>query len=182
MRLRNTPWAYGPMARFNHWLGAILILSTLALGLIFPELPRGTGRTLLRILHISIGTALVPLVLWRLLWRFSVPAPLPLNSRPSRQFLARTAQLALLACLVTMLASGVLMQWFGGRQIGIFNLLRIASPFAPSELWQERMALCHSVAAWTLIGLVAVHLLGLALYSVRHGPRAWARMGGRVRR
>lgn len=182
MRLRDTPWAFGPMSRFNHWLGAILVLLMLALGLYFPDLPRGADKSFLRTLHIGIGTLLLPLVAWRLLWRFTQPVPRPLARRLPQRLLTRAAHLAMLAMLTIMLVSGVLMQWFGGRQIGFFNVFRIASPLAPSELWQERMAGCHQLAAWTLIVLLALHLGGLLIYSLRHGGGAWARMGGRVSR
>lgn len=182
MRLRNTPWAYGPFARLNHWLGALLVLLMLGLGLVFPELSPGPFRTFLRTLHIAIGTLLLPLLFWRLVWAVSVPAPLPLARSQARRLLTRCVHLALLANLAAMLASGVLIQWLGGRPIGMFSLFRVGSPLALSALWEERMEACHQLAAWSLMALLALHLLGLLIDSLRHGGAAWARMGGTVRR
>ncbi|WP_426114239.1 cytochrome b [Massilia sp. PWRC2] len=176
MRLRDSAHAYGAVSRINHWLGALLILAMLAIGLVFIDLPTGSARTFWRTLHIAIGTSLLPLVALRIGWRLLSRTPTPLMA------LARTAHLLLMVTLAAMLVSGVLMQWFGGRPIGVFDLIRFASPLAASPLWQERMEQLHGVLAWCLIGLIALHVLGLLVHSATVGRAFWARMAGRAPR
>lgn len=171
MRLRDSVSTYGAVSRTHHWLGAVLVLAMLGIGLYFPDLPPGAPRTYWRTLHIAIGTGLLPLVAFRLGWRLTTRAP----ARPA---LAHAMHRLMMATLVAMLASGVLMQWFDGRPIGLFDLLRIASPLTPSALWHERMALLHGVLAWSLVGLIVVHLLGMLKDRLAGGGAAWSRMAG----
>lgn len=180
MRLRDSPSAYGTVSRLNHWLGAALLLSTLCIGLYFTGLEPGGARIFWRTLHIAIGTILLPLVAFRLCWRLATPAPLPLAQAPALRLLARAVHLLLLLLVVAQLASGVLMQWFDGRPIGVFRLLRIASPLQASELWHDRMELLHGVLAWTLLATLAVHLLAVLVHGLRDAG-AGRRMAGRPR-
>ena len=182
MRRRDSPSAYGAMSRFNHWIGAVLVLAMLGLGLVFPDLPPGANKVLLRTAHVAIGTVLIPLLVWRLLWRLRASALRPLAQAPLLGVLARLVHALLLLGLATMLVSGVLAQWFDGRPIGVFDLIRIPSPLNASDLWHERMAQVHGIAAWVVMGLVGVHLLGVIKHSLIDGGALWGRMVGRARR
>lgn len=178
MRLRDSAAAYGPVSRANHWIGALLVLAMIAIGLYFSDLPPGAARSYWRTLHIALGTILLPLAAFRVVWRFVSSAPQALVQAPFERALATTVHMALMAAMLTMLASGVLMQWFGGRPIGVFDLLRIASPLTQSELWHERMERIHNSAAWLLIGLIAIHVLGALKHTVTMGRAFWRRMLG----
>lgn len=178
MRLRDSPSAYGPVTRANHWIGALFVLSMLVIGLYFSELPPGAERSFWRTLHIAIGTILLPLAVFRVLWRFVSGAPQALPQLPAARALASITHILLMVAMLTMLASGILMQWFAGRPIGVFDLLRIGSPLIPSELWHERMQLIHDSTAWALIGLIALHLLGAVRNTLRSGRKFWERMLG----
>ncbi|MFL6710173.1 MAG: cytochrome b [Massilia sp.] len=182
MRRRDTPSTYGAMSRLNHWVGALLVLAMLGIGLVFPDLPPGAEKVFLRTLHVALGTILLPLLLWRLVWRMRPSALRPLAQARALGALARLVHGLLLLGLVGMLVTGVLTQWFGGRPIGVFELVRFTSPLAPSELWQERMEQLHGIIAWTMIGLVALHLLGVIKHSLIDGGALWGRMAGRARR
>lgn len=181
MRLRDSPHQYGPVSRLNHWLMAALVLAMLALGLYFPDLPPGAERSFWRTLHIALGTLGVPLLAFRLLWRALVAAPQPLAQAPAARVAARAVHLLLLLAVLAMLTSGVAMQWLGGRPVGVFELLRIASPLSASEAWQERMQQLHGLLAWGLGGLLAVHLLAALRHGWRDGRRFWGRMLGSVK-
>ena len=143
------------------------------------DLPPGDERTFWRILHIAIGTFSLPLVAFRIVWRLATDSPQPLAQAPAPRLLARGVHGLMMVAVLTMLTSGVLMQWFAGRPIGLYGLLRIASPLAESDLWNERMQQVHGIAAWCLIGLIAVHLLGAIRHSVTRGRTFWTRMLGR---
>ena len=180
MRLRDSPSAYGPVSRFNHWAIAAAVLAMLAIGLYFTDLPPGPERIYWRTLHIAIGTICLPLLAFRLLWRVSGGAPRALAQAPALRLLARVVHVAMMVALLTMLASGVLMQWFAGRAIGVFDLLRIASPLTESDLWHERMQQVHGIAAWALIALTTVHVIGVIKHTV-FDRNALRRMLGRPR-
>ncbi|MDB5958721.1 MAG: cytochrome [Massilia sp.] len=178
MRLRDSPSAFGPVSRFNHWLGALLVLAMLALGLYFSSLPPGAERSYWRTLHIAIGTLSLPLVAFRIVWRCAASAPLAPPHPRIERVMARGVHLSMLMALVAMLTSGVLMQWFARRPIGVFDLLRIASPLTESDIWHERMAQLHAIAAWCLIGLIALHVVGALKHGLQEGRAFWGRMLG----
>lgn len=178
MQLRDSPTAYGTVSRINHWLGALLVLAMIAIGLYFSSLPPGEQRSFWRTLHIALGTMLLPLAAFRIVWRFGATAPRALAQAPFERLLARGVHLALLVALVSMLGSGVLMQWFGNRPIGVFEVVRIASPLTASDIWHERMQQVHQTAAWVLIGLIAVHVLGALKHTLTIGRVFWGRMAG----
>ena len=87
--------------------------------------------------------------------------------------------LLLLTAIVVMVISGPLIQWTGGRPFGIFDWLAIPSPLAKSELWHERLEVLHGWAAWTLIYLIGLHLLGVIKHQFIDRDGILARMTGR---
>src|SRR3982751_6454325 len=105
MRRRDTPAAFGAMSRFNHWVGALLVLTMLGVGLVFPELPPGADKLFLRTLHVGIGTLLLPLLAWRLLWRLPPAAVRPRAQARLLGVLARLVHALLLLALVGMLTT-----------------------------------------------------------------------------
>ncbi len=59
-----------------HWLLAILVVATYALGLLREELPRGEPRALVLMLHTSIGLTVIAGTVLRMIWRgFRRPLP-----------------------------------------------------------------------------------------------------------
>lgn len=180
MRLRDSPSAYDPVSRFNHWAVAAAVLAMLSIGLYFTDLPPGGQRIYWRTLHIAIGTICLPLLAFGLAWRCAAGAPRALAQAPALRLLARVVHMTMMLAVLTMLASGVLMQWFAGRAIGVFDLLRIASPLTESDLWHERMQQVHGIAAWALIALITVHVIGVIKHTV-FDRNALRRMLGKPR-
>ena len=70
---------YTPIARFLHWLIAALVLLMIPLGFVIAYEWGGPAQQFLYNLHKSIGATLIPLVVIRLLYRLTHPAP-PLPS------------------------------------------------------------------------------------------------------
>ena len=66
---RDAPPPYDRVAIALHWLLAALIVAMLALGCYMGSLPKGPERAGLFNLHKSVGTVVLLLVAFRLLWR-----------------------------------------------------------------------------------------------------------------
>lgn len=66
---RGAPPRYNRVAIALHWLLAALIIAMLALGWYMGGLPKGPERAGLFNLHKSVGTVVLLLVAFRLLWR-----------------------------------------------------------------------------------------------------------------
>lgn len=182
MTTRDTPSAYGTVSRYNHWIGALFVLTLLAIGLYFGDMPRGAEKTFWRKLHIAIGTVAILFLLFRVWWRVRATSPLALPQKPALQMLSKVGHAVLLIGIVVMVVSGPLIQWLGGRPFGIFDLVSFPSPFAKSELWHDRMEVLHGWTAWVLIYAIGLHLLAVIKHQFIDRDNIVARMTGRGHR
>jgi cytochrome b561 len=179
MTTRDTPTTYGAISRFNHWTGALFVLVLLGIGLYFDDMPRGPEKNWWLALHIAIGTVAMPFLLFRVFWPVHSTSPQPMPQAPALQLLAGLVHTLLLIAIVVMLVSGPLIQWFDGRPFGILDMVMFPSPLAKSELWHDRMEELHELAAWTIIYLFALHLLGVIKHQFLDHVNILGRMTGR---
>jgi cytochrome b561 len=181
MTIHDTPGTYGAVSRLNHWIGALFVLLLLGIGLYFGDMPRGPEKTFWRALHVAIGTVAILFLLFRVGWRMRSTSPLELPQKPALQRLSRVVHVLILAAIVTMVISGPLIQWTGGRPFGIFDWVKFPSPLAKSDIWHERLEVLHGWAAWVLIGLVGLHLVGVIKHQFIDRDNILARMAGRAK-
>ena len=182
MTTRDTPTAYGTVSRLNHWIGALFVLLLLGIGLYFSDMPRGPEKSYWRSLHIAIGTIAILFLLFRVFWRVRSVSPLALPQKPALHRLSQVVHTLLLVGIVVMVVSGPLIQWFGGRPFGIFDLVKFPSPLPKSELWHDRMEVLHGWTAWVLIYAIGLHLLAVIKHQFIDRDDILARMTGRGRR
>src|SRR5579871_2477236 len=76
-RTTMTEAAYTPVARILHWTTAILVLANIPIGIVMLKLQGGPTQDFLFRLHESIGALLIPIIIYRLIYRLTHP-PLPL--------------------------------------------------------------------------------------------------------
>jgi len=148
---------YSHAAIAFHWVIAALIVANLALGLLHDSLLDGLGWV--TPLHKSFGLTVIALTLGRIGWRVAYrPPPLPPSMKLWERGAAQTMHILLygfmLALPITgwMLASGSHKhptRWFGLFQV----------PFLPvSEATADQAYSAHVALAWTLIGLLVIHV------------------------
>jgi cytochrome b561 len=179
MSTKDTPGAYGSVSRFNHWIGALLVLVLLGIGLYFEDLPRGDARRFWRSLHISIGALAALFLLWRVWWRARANSPLALPQAPAMQKFSNIVHWLLLAGIVVMAVTGPLTIWSAGRGIAVFGLFSIPTPLAEWEALHEAMEEVHGFTADALIVLIGLHLLGVLKHQFIDRDNIMARMMGR---
>ena len=93
--------AYTLTARVLHWVTAALVLTMIPIGVAMANADFGAWQDTLYDLHRSIGAVLLPLVLGRLLWRLTHPAPpLPADIPAIQQFAAHATHWALYGLLI----------------------------------------------------------------------------------
>lgn len=179
MATKDTPGSYGSVSRFNHWIGALLVLALLGIGLYFEDLPRGDARRYWRGLHVSVGAVAALFLLWRVWWRARSASPLALPQPPAMQKFSKLVHWLLLAGIAVMAVTGPLTIWSAGRDIAVFGLLSIPSPMAGSEALHEAMEEVHGFTADALIILIGLHLLGVLKHQFIDRDNIMARMTGR---
>ncbi len=177
MENKNTTSVYGSIAKWFHWLTAVLIF--VSYGAIyyrewFAESDFESWLTIQ--LHLSIGITLAVIIVLRLVWRYLNPMPASESGAWSQHLVPRMVHLALYLFMMIMPISGYLsiadylsrageidffffydMTWFKNIEVESFIGLAL-------EQLEEPAAMLHSfVGEWVLVFLIACHILA-ALY------------------
>jgi cytochrome b561 len=149
------------VTRVLHWLMALGILATFALGAYIARMEVGLSNLWLFGLHKTLGIALLGLGAIRVLWHLVCPPPGPLPGPPEWQMaLARLTHKALYLLMFAVPLSGWAYASATGLDVLIFNRFTLP-PIAPvSETWEARLLLLHETLTWTLLALVALHVAG----------------------
>lgn len=191
MPAANTTRAYGSVHRFLHWTIAILILTTIGLGLYADNLRGGGAQTLTRMvevfsIHKTVGIAVLFGALARILWVLTQRHPRPLHpARKAETFAASLVHWALYGGMVLMPVTGWLLHsaapgggfaeilWpFGQRLPGVAQDAALA----------ERFAAFHTTGWWVLAGLIVLHLGGAMKHALLDRDATLVRMAGKAHR
>ncbi len=150
---------YDRMAQLLHWVIALLILTLIGIGFYMTGLPRNTPpRAFWFNLHKSLGLLAAALILVRILWRSSRPAPaLPATMPPWQAAAARTSHRLLYLLMVLQPLTGYLASSFNKYGIKFFGL---ALPHWGWEdkFWNGILAATHRTLAIVFVALIAVHV------------------------
>lgn len=146
-------------ARLLHWLMAALIIAQAALGWYAGSLDRSPWRIDMMTAHKSLGITLLALLLFRLAWRTTHPAPPAPAGTPG--FAIRLAgwthgalYLLMLAVPLTgwLSASASVFPW---KFWWLFIWPRIA---APDQALHDLASSLHGVLVWVLAALLLLHI------------------------
>ena len=157
------------VARYNsgsialHWISAALIVALFAGGLTIDAFPKEWKSALIN-LHAIGGVTLLVLVVVRIAWRLTHPAPpQPASIGPLMQRAAGLGHLALYGLMIAVPVIGVPTLLWRGRGLD-FGLFQIASPFARTPEVYKPLTEIHEIGAFALIILAVLH----AAISVWH--------------
>jgi cytochrome b561 len=164
----------------NHWLGALLVLSLLGIGLYFGELPRGDERKFWRGLHFAIGAVAALFLLFRVIWRARSASPLALPQKPALQLFSKIVHTLLLAGIAVLAITGPLTIWSTGHAIPIMDLASIPSPFPAFKSLHRPLEEIHSFTANAMLYLIGLHLLGVIKHQFIDRDGILKRMLGRA--
>ena len=156
--------AYTVTARILHWITASLVLLTLPLGLVIANDWGGPLQDQLYDLHRSIGALIIPIILARVVYRWThPPAPLPDDIPALQQFAANATHWALYALLIVQPFVG----WIGPSAyrapIVVFGLFELPPIWPEDRAFSDRVLFVHSLIGLTIALLLAAHI-GAALH------------------
>lgn len=181
MNIKNTETHYGLMSITLHWVTALLIAILFPLGLIMVDLGYyDSGYKTYPFVHKSLGLILFALTLGRMLWVMRLSKP-P-KALPQPRFLtiiAKSTHHLLYLCLLAVLVSGYLISTADGRGIDVFNWFTVPALFEPFANQADIAGDVHEVAAWGLVGLIALHVAGAVKHHVVDKDRTLMRIFGR---
>jgi cytochrome b561 len=163
----GTPDRHSPFVQALHWLTALLVLGLIAVGLWMVALPIGLPKLYAYGWHKWIGLTVFVLTLLRLGWRTWHPSPpLPNTATPWTRAIAPWSHAALLVLLISLPLTGWLMSSAGGVPVVWFGVLPLPDLVARDMQLFERLRTTHHWLAWTLMGLLAMHVLAVVHHDV----------------
>ena len=162
--------AYTPTAKVLHWTIVALVLCQFVISILMPEIGRNTVPGTLINLHFSFGVVILVVMATRFVHRLLHPVPLLMEGSPAWE--RWTAQATHLA-FYTILLVGPFLGWASASAhrlpVTVFGLFTLPSLAEPKARWALTAGDIHTYAMWTLLGLIALHLLGaLYHYFIRH--------------
>ncbi|MGN6390043.1 MAG: cytochrome b [Burkholderiaceae bacterium] len=158
LRLTNVD-RYTAPAVWLHWILAVLIVGMLALGWYMMSIEDEPGSGKFFQLHKSIGLGILVLVAVRVLWRLGHrPPPLPAGMPAWQVRVAQWTHWLLYAAMIAMPVAGLIGSSHSKYKLAFFGLAlpRLA---APNHDIAETFYTVHSVIAWVLAVLIALHAL-----------------------
>jgi cytochrome b561 len=155
--------AYTVTARILHWVTASLVLLMLPLGLVIANNWGGPLQDQLYDLHRSIGALIIPIILVRVVYRWThPPAPLPDDIPALQQLAANATHWALYALLIVQPFVG----WIGTSAyratIIVFGLFELPPIWPEDRAFSDRVLFVHGLIGLTIAVLLAAHI-GAAL-------------------
>lgn len=155
-----TKHRFDPLTQSLHWLVALLVITSYAIGVVREDLPKGDFRSWLLTVHMSLGMIVFALSIVRLMWRSITPAPTPIAGQSSSTRLAAKAGHALLyVAMFAVPVVGLLAAWIKGRTVGFFNLAILPTPFPVDKALGSQIEHLHTFAGHAMMLLAGGHAL-----------------------
>ncbi|OMH25846.1 cytochrome b [Motiliproteus sp. MSK22-1] len=174
----DTELRYGSVSRFNHWVGALLVVGLLAIGLYFHDMPQGDEKFFWIRLHASIGMLGFAFLLFRILWRAMITGPQPAHQSRKLSILTVWSHRLILFLIVVLLVSGPFAIWSGGRPINVFDWVVIPGPIGKWTALHEILENIHGLAGRILMFLVIGHIVMAAKHHFVDKDQVMKRMTG----
>jgi cytochrome b561 len=159
---RNTPEAWGGVAKCFHWLSALLILFLVAYGWWMTHLVERAGRLAHYRQHSVIGWYVLLLIALRLAWRAFNPAPLSPAGLPRwERAAAYAAHWTLYALMLVVSISGWMVadtfrQPIEATLFGVVPVPHLLD--ASQRSFRGAVEETHETLSYVLLGLVLIHV------------------------
>lgn len=158
---REEQQTYDPVSRALHWLVFGLVGLQVLVGWTMPDIHRNTPQEGLVDWHLSIGAALMLVVVIRLLWRLIHPVPLMTGLAPWERMLAKlTHALLYVLLLVIPLLGWAAANYFGFR-VTLFGLVELPAIADNTMEWAHEAGDLHETLVNVLLYLVGLHVLAV---------------------
>ncbi len=176
--MKDGPNRYGALTRFLHWTMAVILLWQFT-GMVLKEV---LGRVPLTGFwvgtHASVGTVLWCLVLIRVGWALGQSASRPAYHQGLIGGFAKIGHIALYALMLIVPTLALLRMFGSGKPVKLFGTELRAATGNEIEWMTAPANLLHSTLAWTLLALIAGHILMVLVHRFWWRDDVAARMLG----
>ena len=154
------PPRYSRPAVALHWLLAVAIIGSFAVGTYMVDLPFSPQRLKLYNWHKWAGVLILALSAARLLWRLFHRPPAEVAMPAWQQGVARAAHAAMYALFFAIPLMGWAYSSAAGFPIVLFGLWPLPDFVPKDQALAEMLKPWHGRLAWMLAALVALHVAG----------------------
>ncbi len=156
--MSNISKNYSLFARTLHWFSAFSILGLFGVGLWMVDLTYySEWYKTAPYWHKSIGLILAAVTVFRFIWKHVTVQPL-IEGKTYEVLAAKLAHAVMYLLLFVLFASGYLISTSDGRGIEVFDWFVVPSMGELFENQPDIAGTVHYYAAFSLIGLVVVHV------------------------
>lgn len=168
---------YSSMAIFLHWLVALGLVGTFALGFYMEGLPLSPSKLKLYSWHKWAGMSLLVLIVFRLAWRLTHPVPeLPPAMGQAARMAAHAGHWLLYALMLAIPVSGWLMSSAQGFPVVWFGLLPLPDLISKDAALGALLQDVHVILNYTLLVVVIGHVVAALLHHFVKKDTVLARM------
>jgi len=160
MAIRNTENSYGSVSKTLHWVVSLLVVCLLTAGLIMVRMEDSATKFQIYGIHKSFGLTLLAIMVFRLFWTSTNTRPrYPASTPEWQRFAARTLHFLLYVALIMMPLTGWIMSTAADHIPSYFGLFNVPMPLIPLNKSLAGIThLSHTIIAWSLIGLIVMHI------------------------
>lgn len=160
MSLLSTRQQWGSVAKFFHWITALIILGNGVFGLCMDLAANPMQKINWLALHKSIGLTVLALLLLRLLWRLVDKHPAEDPAPRWQQWAARAVHLALYVLIMMIPMSGWWLNSVAGKPLQFFKQFNLPAIAEANPDLKHQAHETHEYLFWILIVLLVVHVGG----------------------
>ncbi|MFC7398258.1 cytochrome b [Chelatococcus sp. GCM10030263] len=178
---RGKMMRWSPAGRLLHWGMAVLIIGLVVVGLVMTRGRFDLGTTFaLYQSHKSYGLLVLPLLAWRLLWRWrTIAPPAPPTMAAIERRLARAAHVLFYLMMAALPLSGWIMASASPLRLPTrpFNAFTLPDLVQPDPALFEKLRLLHEVIAYGLVALLVLHVAAALKHHILDKDDILSRMG-----
>lgn len=162
--MKNNSEYYTRTAQVLHWLMAIIFIVAWIIGFYSGNFLSydvdGSFKGSVITLHKNIATTIIFLVMIRIFWRYTHPAPeLPNTMSPIMKRFAHLGYLALYFMLLALPITGCLFSWSAGHPAPVLYLFNLPTLVAENPAITAIVKPLHVYISWAAGLLLAGHIL-----------------------
>lgn len=162
--MKNNSEYYTRTAQVLHWLMAIIFIVAWIIGFYSGNFLSydvdGSFKGSVITLHKNIATTIIFLVMIRIFWRYTHPAPeLPNTMSPIMKRFAHLGHLALYFMLLALPITGCLFSWSAGHPAPVLYLFNLPTLVAENPAITAIVKPLHVYISWAVGLLLAGHIL-----------------------
>ena len=172
----SSPTRYTGTAITLHWLLAIALLGSFAMGLYMADLPVSPQRLKLYNWHKWAGVTILSLSALRLLWRLTHRPPADVPMPPWQQRVAHLTHQALYVLFFAVPLVGWAYSSAAGFPVVWFGVLPLPDFVSKDKALADLIKPWHGALAWALILLAAMHIAAALKHQLVDRDGLLARM------